>query len=365
MKTKKIKDKNLGKPKASSTLRTKRDTSAVTPHRQPTVSESDYNPCSSSNPETSDEGLEECPIGRNRRKLSEKIYGMESTEAPPKKRYRRYIKPINSGKRIKLSIAKNAGECYVTSGGKIARARQRRKLGSCRMKCRERIPDEICETLSKGFWDLKDVNLKRLYISPLISVGSKKRVIYSECSPSKRRNRNISLKYSVSVQGETVAICKGCFQNIFDLSNTFISTVVTKKLDSLSGVPAVDLRGRHSSTRNLPEATMDTIRDHILSFPAYESHYSRSKTSKKFLPPHLTRTHMLKLFTDKYPGIHISRFTYERKIKALGLSFKEPKTDTCKTCDTFQMQLKSSTSELQRTYAQMNIIKPSLQYPIR
>ncbi|XP_063989943.1 uncharacterized protein LOC135169138 [Diachasmimorpha longicaudata] len=60
---------------------------------------------------------------------------------------------------------------------------------------------------------------------------------------------------------------------------------------------------------------------------------------------------MFKLYEEAHPDHAISRWSYDQEIKALGLSFKEPKNDTYKTCDQFQIQLKCATTELKKTYA--------------
>ena len=44
-----------------------------------------------------------------------------------------------------------------------------------------------------------------------------------------------------------------------------------------------DERGRHNNHPSIAERAKGIVRDHIRKFPAYESHYSRNRTAKKYL----------------------------------------------------------------------------------
>ena len=73
---------------------------------------------------------------------------------------------------------------------------------------------------------------------------------------------------------------------------------------------------------------MNDVKDHILSFPNYESHYCRERTSKKYLSSDLSITKMYDMYKTSRTK-PVSRKCFHE----LNLSFKKPKQDTCNACD--------------------------------
>lgn len=107
-------------------------------------------------------------------------------------------------------------------------------------------------------------------------------------------------------------------------------------------VPPDDKRGKHANRphRTSNEAVQEII-DHINSFPAETSHYSRNRNiNKKYLAPTLTISKMHKLYIErcdskKLPkhyfvnyGVYSNIFSTE-----FNLSFGQPRSDTCAKCD--------------------------------
>ena len=87
---------------------------------------------------------------------------------------------------------------------------------------------------------------------------------------------------------------------------------------------------------------------HISSFPAYESHYSREKTEKKYLGPELKIEKMYSLYlewctkndeaSENVAKNWLYREIFNTKFK---LSFKPPQSDTHDVCDEYRVKLKS------------------------
>lgn len=275
--------------------------------------------------------------------------------SPPRKRQRRYVTPVNSQARLENQRARQSGRAYTTLTGNAIRERTRRPLDKCRMNCAERVSDEKCQELFETYWRLGNTTQKRQFIAPLIDVVPKKTSRETLVSPHRQKNRQTSLKYSVPIDSQLTKVCKGCFLRIFDRSNMYIDIIARKKLKNPTGFRVADERGRHPPPQKKNEQEIAIVRKHILSFPAYESHYARQKTSKKYLPSDLTLATMFTLFGKKYPEMKVSRWTYEREFHKLGLSFKEPKSDTCKTCDELQMKLTAATTEEGKALASSQI----------
>jgi len=88
--------------------------------------------------------------------------------------------------------------------------------------------------------------------------------------------------------------------------------------------------------------------NHIQSFPAFESHYSRKNTSRLYLSQNLNIQKMFDLYKEqcsrngeRYP----SNWLYRSVFAETGLKFKLPSVDTCKTCDEYNMKSKHSSGE--------------------
>lgn len=101
-----------------------------------------------------------------------------------------------------------------------------------------------------------------------------------------------------------IGVCKGCFLSIIDVTNRFIDTVCRKAVENAAGVPESDQGGQKLNNEKLQR-----IRDHLLSLPAYESHYARKKTSKKFLPSHFTIEIAHNEYQKTHPAVKVSRWS--------------------------------------------------------
>ena len=111
--------------------------------------------------------------------------------------------------------------------------------------------------------------------------------------------------------------------------------------------PLQDLRGKHGHHKKLDDVIRQKIRQHIASFPARESHYSRADNRKRiYLTSDLNISEMFRLFLEKHPDmntiakewIYRDIFNYEYNI-----SFGFPRTDVCDTCEKYNADIKSAT----------------------
>ena len=114
----------------------------------------------------------------------------------------------------------------------------------------------------------------------------------------------------------------------------------------------IDKRGKHANRPHaLPESVLHQIDNHIKSFPTRESHYSRhDNTHKSYLPSDLSFSIMLELYLEKHeplitaggnPKPLVSYHTYLTRFNIkFNISFGRPRSDTCVTCDEFNIKLK-------------------------
>lgn len=113
--------------------------------------------------------------------------------------------------------------------------------------------------------------------------------------------------------------------------------------------PPTDKRGKHILRPNqLPEGTNEKIRQHILSYPKYKSHYSRNdNVYHYYLSPILNIAKMHEMYLQKneveqYQLLQrkqninpIVKYEYFRRFftENFKISFGKPKSDTCQKCD--------------------------------
>nr|CAH7762218.1 unnamed protein product [Callosobruchus chinensis] len=140
------------------------------------------------------------------------------------------------------------------------------------------------------------------------------------------------------------------FLNTIGVTEKFVRIALKKKKES--GIPSPDRRGKHPPINKLPEEVKQSVKAHIMSFPTYESHYSRAKTTSKYLGPELNISIMYRLYKEKcveeqVPDNMIAKPWLYSKIfnEQFNLRFYQPSTDTCDDCDYYIKALKETNSE--------------------
>lgn len=87
------------------------------------------------------------------------------------------------------------------------------------------------------------------------------------------------------------------FLNTLSISQTFITTALQKKQGG--GIVEGDKRGMHTNHYQVPEFVKDPVRDHINRFPCVPSHYSRERSSRKYLGSHLNLSRLYNMYRSE------------------------------------------------------------------
>lgn len=107
----------------------------------------------------------------------------------------------------------------------------------------------------------------------------------------------------------------------------------------LNGEVLKEKRGGRIPTKKDEEITM-AVKKHIGSYYCRESHYSRSKCSRSYLPPELNITRMWKAFKENIKS-DCSLSKYKRIFyKNFNLGFGNPHEDTCFVCKKLIIKIK-------------------------
>lgn len=261
------------------------------------------------------------------------------------------VGPMQRKLRQSRSESRKKGEAYITAKGKSILAKTSRPVSeSCRAKCHEKTANIDLKQVFADYRSLPSRDIQKRYLASLITIKPKER---TRCAAAK--DRQITVLYKLD--GINGNICKKCFLNVFGESRGFLDDVVKKKKRSpTSIILKSDLRGSLPSGNKRSEADISFARDFINSFPAYESHYSRNHTTKRYLAQDLNLQILYTLYKEKFESTRsdpttkpLSLSVFRNVFITLNLKFKKPSNDTCKTCDAFSLKLKCSVDEEEKS----------------
>lgn len=220
---------------------------------------------------------------------------------------------------------------------------------ACRFKCFLNVSPEQRRNIFKTFWlPSKSIELKRQFVASSVHLVPIKR---RRPKTGERENqKHFNRKFTFSIDNVQTEVCKVFFLNTLSISQTFVTTALSKKLEG--GMTQEDQRGKKIPPNKLPAHVKDSIRSHISQFPTVQSHYSRERSSKKYLDSNLSISKMYEMYREEMLENNVpeneipkSWLYFEIFNNEFNYSFKLPDNDTCDQCDEFLIKLKDSTGE--------------------
>ncbi|XP_046685006.1 uncharacterized protein LOC124370749 [Homalodisca vitripennis] len=259
-------------------------------------------------------------------------------------------KRIRNEKKWKKNIRKQgriSGKEHVNSKGDIVKERTLRPpcKTTCRLKCSQRISHAQRVHIHSDYYNSeRNLSSKRQYI---VSCITTKPIARSRQRDGSRNSRKNSHTYFLKWDNNFEKVCKQFFLNTLVISETFVKFALLKTQST--GMVEPDHRGKHVPGNKIPETAKDIIRNHISKYPAYESHYSRERTNKKYLGNDLNISIMYTMYENECKEKNIKpekKWLFSEIFnREYNLSFHLPDNDTCDFCDRIDCQLKNANGE--------------------
>lgn len=185
------------------------------------------------------------------------------------------------------------------------------------------------------------LNEQGSYLMGLLQVLPIQRRRHGSYDESSESRRQCTISFIVpDGQGNLKKVCKKTFMEIFAISPQKITTLVNRLKQGNT-----TFKDKRGGLKTFKYTVLDRnmVKSHINSFPRVESHYNREKSDKEYLSSDLNLNRLFQAYKEKYPE-SIVTYKFYRKVFLTDfpkLSFKRPRVDTCKTCDSIYLRTKS------------------------
>ena len=141
---------------------------------------------------------------------------------------------------------------------------------SCALRCYEKVSGEQRRKIFSGFWDTADFNVQNAYICGCVKVIDIAKRYTARGAASHRSSTRV---YYVSNGQVSVRVWKVAFLRLHGVSNGRLNRALKAQMAN-AGSPRIDLRGRHVPVNKTSDADIQFLKEHIESFPMYESLFS-------------------------------------------------------------------------------------------
>ncbi|XP_050066843.1 uncharacterized protein LOC126555902 isoform X2 [Aphis gossypii] len=241
-------------------------------------------------------------------------------------------KRYKKGKRNFMSNCKYLGQEYEDRNGKQKPKKVFRTIKfCCKKNCFNLCPEDIQKLIFEEFYGLGNLGAQDQTLMDGIQIEEKKRAttFIRKSAPRTTHNRLVTVIYNLQVNGKMLNVCKKMFQNVYGIGRGRLDVIINKKKKSITGISPKSGKGK---SQNFQQEERVKILNHIQSFPAFESHYSRKNTSRLYLSQNLNIQKMFDLYKEQCSEngeSYSSNWLYRSVFAETGLKFKLPSVDTC------------------------------------
>ncbi|XP_037300938.1 uncharacterized protein LOC119191153, partial [Manduca sexta] len=215
---------------------------------------------------------------------------------------------------------------------------------TCRKKCSEKLTEDIRQRIFDMFWSIGDHSRQWDFLARYAVRAEKKRFTVEKENSKRLHTISYFLPRSQGDNIETtkISVCKTMFLRTLSISFNFVYTALEKS-DKGNGFIETDQRGKHiNHPKIINEDIVRSVIDHVEAFSPVESHYTRKKSSKKYLEGSLSFPKMFKLYNEWFdPNKYSSKATTVRQYrdiinKNINIGFHKPKKDICEQCHIYE-----------------------------
>ena len=174
---------------------------------------------------------------------------------------------------------------------------------------------------------------------------------------SSERHRGVSVRYGVVVGGSRISVCKKAFMSLHVITQSKVDHLVQQaRAQQATARPC--LRGKHANRPNrLSEEKVDMVKEHIQSYPAESSHYSRHKNPNRlYLSPFLSISEMYRqyeVWTAARHVVPVSHAAYWNIFCThFNYGFGTPRSDTCNKCERTQTDASACDIDVHKALAE-------------
>ena len=239
--------------------------------------------------------------------------------------------------RIIAKESKNRGREYISSRGNVVPARQMKpancSVRKCKRCCEEKIKEDERQAIFNHYWELGSYQRQQDYLASHVTKVPVKQRTSSESS-----RRQSTYEYTFTLNNLKVQVCREFF--CATIGETKEKIKYHREMKTNLGLTREDKRGKHNKRKVISKTSMELIRAHIKSYPAVESHYSRSRSKRKYLPSGLTIQSMYRDYVkhcQKRNIIPEKDCIYRRTFcQEFNYGFHKPKKDLCKLCHLYR-----------------------------
>ena len=296
--------------------------------------------------------------------MEKPIEDAEETVEPPRGRKRRRQERVR-----KKGLRQNAPQESITAD-----------QACCKKACMSHIPNSHLTSVRQHFSTL-EYNDQNVYLASLMirketkkSVGHKRKTNPATGKCGKKLGRppaelsSFSVEYMISNEkGLHKKICQKSFILIHGFGKRRLE-VLRKKITAGSPLlPEQDRRGKHSiRPRKVSCELHSKVREHIMSFKARQSHYSRRHNpGRLYLSPELSVARMYQMFLAEHDPPYVAYLQKKREavishqpvtehevkpivsehyyhdvfVNEFNIHFGYPRSDTCDTCDGLKVKI--------------------------
>lgn len=237
------------------------------------------------------------------------------------------------------------GEEYVnTAQNIVARKVLQRVECKCAFNCATPEKLQLYEDTHARFYEIGDKNSQDTYLAGLIKVDAVTRRTTNEVS-----SRNRTMRYNIRGPNGFFRVCKAVFETVHSIKKDRIKRIAD--LIQTGVFAPKDMRGLHNNRPNKIEShILAQIHAHIQSFPRKQNHYGGVESrNMRYLSPDLSVAKMHQMYCDRFEVDSSPLVSYDFYLKYFNekfkLSFGTPRSDTCKTCDEYKVQIAAADTD--------------------